>query len=199
MADNHDDDDEFDLDDALDDLQDDDLVELEREAFLSTQRNLNNSHVLNNSQRLRHFKNEDSFASDKTLQPNKPPSDYGFDDEDIIDLDEQPLAVQQAYHQGSAYNAYLGKQESHTLYGGAQGGESFRTAVEDQNVDVAALQAALLQVCRCIVLLGSMRVNERRKFWTKLQSQKLLVRPELLPLHRPMSSTSGSFCLQIYA
>jgi hypothetical protein len=145
MADN-DDDDEFDLDDALDDLQDDDLVELEREAFLSTQRNKNHDHVLNDAQNLRHFKNEDSFASDKTLQPNKPPSDYGFDDEDIIDLDEQPLAVQQAYNQRAAYSGYLGKQESHSLYDGVQEGESFRTAAEDQHVDVTALQAALLKV-----------------------------------------------------
>jgi hypothetical protein len=149
MADN-DDDDEFDLDDALDDLQDDDLVELEREAFLSTQRNQDPGHVLNNAQNLRHFKNEDSFASDRTLQPNKPPSDYGFDDEDIIDLDAQPLAVQQAYNQGSAYAGYLEQQESHTLYDGARDAESYRAAEEEQHVDVAALQAALMKVRRLI-------------------------------------------------
>jgi hypothetical protein len=146
MADN-DDDDEFGLDDALDDLPDDDLYELEREAFLSTQHVQNRSHVLSTAHNLRHLANEDSFASDKTLLPNNPPSDYGFDDEDIIDLDEQPPAVQQAYNQALAHNVYRVKEEPHALGDRAQEGESYKTAAEEPHADVAALQTALLKVC----------------------------------------------------
>jgi hypothetical protein len=148
MADN-DDDDEFGLDDALDDLPDDDLYELEREAFLSTQHHQHHqprNHALSSVRNLRHLPDEESFASDKTLLPNNPPSDYGLDDEDIIDLDDQPPAVQQAYNKALTHTGYIGKQESPNPYEGAPEAESYRAKAEEPHADVAALQAALLKV-----------------------------------------------------
>lgn len=145
-----DDDDEFGLDDALDDLQDNDLYQLEHNALLSTQ---HNRAVLNNVQKQR-LVNQDSFASDRTLVANRPPSGYGLNDEDVIDLDEQPFAVQQAYNQGNKYNRFHHQQQRDADYGAEVGDDSYQTAMEDPQVDVAGLQALLLQVSISHFVLG---------------------------------------------
>lgn len=145
MADDNDDD-EFGLDDALDDLPDNDLDELERHAFLSTQQHSKAAVNRVGIRGLQQQEQEASFASDKTLHPNRPPSDYGFDDEDIIDLDEQPFAVQQAYNnRGSTYTGFVDQQDSapEARLDGRTEEESYETAVEQPYVDVAALQAQL--------------------------------------------------------
>ncbi|KAF2417430.1 hypothetical protein EJ08DRAFT_643539 [Tothia fuscella] len=157
--------DEFGSDDALDELQDTDLYELEREAYLrSTQANpkiavnVNGVLKLNNVQKIRLQQNgqQESFESDRTVQPlrphgGRPPSDYGFDDEEVIDLDEQPLAVQQAYQQDAVQrNGFVDQSDSgpgaSARYNGTlREDESYVTALEQPSVDVAALQAQLLQ------------------------------------------------------
>jgi hypothetical protein len=154
MADDNDDD-EFGLDDALDDLPDNDLYELERHAFLSTQRHSNVA--IDNVQNRRQQQGElhESVDSNRTLQPDRPPSDYGFDDEDIIDLDEQPYAVQQAYNnKGPTYAGFVDQQDSASSarYDRRAEEESYETAVEESSVDLAALQAQLQQVRNPLML-----------------------------------------------
>jgi hypothetical protein len=143
-----DDEDEFGFDDDLDDLPENDLYQLERDAFLSTQRNPSNlalSPAHGKNARIQHA--PESYESDRTLQPNRPPSDYGLDDEDIIDLDNQPLAVQQAYRKSATYsNGCLGQPESNSQYEAGAAAESFQTAVEQPQVDVARITTLLEKV-----------------------------------------------------
>ena len=153
MADT-DDDDEFGLDDALDELPSNALYELERDAFLSTQQQkaagntATNVAQYNKSGRSWQLQKQDSFASDRTVQANRPPSDYGLDDEDVIDLDEQPYAVQQAYSDIPTYGGLLQEEHGYLQNHDSNGVDSFRTAAEQPQVNIAELQERILQVSR---------------------------------------------------
>lgn len=160
MADT-DDDDEFGLDDSLlDDIPDIALVQLERDAFQATQGRSNVKRTTNNPsyrppkstnnppyrppRPILRQQNQESFASERTVQSDRPPSDYGLDDEDVIDLDDQPYAVSQGHNQVPNYSRLAGQQpqiQQHELVE-----DSFMTADEHPQVNVAELQQRVLQV-----------------------------------------------------
>jgi hypothetical protein len=157
-----DDDDEFGLDDSLlEALPENALDQLERDAFRATQGRPNVKKSTNNPsykppkstnnppyrppRPVIRQQNQDSFASDRTVQPNRPPSDYGLDDEDIIDLDEQPYSVLQQYTQGPNYSRLAGQQAQIQQHDVVE--DSFMTADEHPQVNVAELQQRILQVC----------------------------------------------------
>jgi hypothetical protein len=154
MADN-DDDDEFGLDSCLlDALPDNALEQLERDAFRATQRQPDvksrppNRHAVEYQHRQPlQPRNQESFGSDRTIQPNRPPSDYGFDDEDVIDLDEQPYSVQQGYSQAPNYSRLAGQEAQ--LQRNHVDEDSFMTAAEHPPVNVTELQERVLQVRSC--------------------------------------------------
>lgn len=160
MADT-DDEDEFGLDDSLlDDIPQNALDQLERDAFRATQGQPNVKKSTNNPsfrpprstnnppyrppRPIIRQQNQESFASERTVQPNRPPSDYGLDDEDIIDLDEQPYAVSQDYIQVPNYSRLAGQQPQIQQHDTVE--HSFITAVEHPQVNVAELQQRILQV-----------------------------------------------------
>jgi hypothetical protein len=159
-----DDDDEFGLDDSLlDDVPDIALEQLERDAFQATQGRPNVKRPPINSQYrppkstnnppyrpprpIARQQNQQSYASQRNVQqPARPPSDYGIDDEDIIDLDAQPYAVSQDYVQVPSYSRLAGQQpaiQQHELVE-----DSFMTGDDQPQVSVAELQQRILQVCR---------------------------------------------------
>lgn len=99
--------DEFDFDDdALDELPANTLNELEHNAFLSTQHHkpsvANAQPGVNGRDQWAQNKNG-SVAGGAVQAADRLPSDYGLDDEDIINLEEQPLEIQQAYDEWSQH------------------------------------------------------------------------------------------------
>lgn len=88
--------------------------------------------------------NRESFASEPTVQPSRAPSDYGLDDEDVIDLDDQPYAVSQSHNQVPNYSRLAGQQPQIQQHEIAE--KSFMTADENPQVNVAELQQRILQV-----------------------------------------------------
>lgn len=91
-------------------------------------------------------RNQESYTSDRTIQPNRPPSDYGLDDEDVIDLDEQPYAVSQGHNQAPNYSRLAGQQpqiQQHEIVE-----DSFITGDDNTQANVAELQQRILQVCQ---------------------------------------------------
>lgn len=125
--------DEFDFDDdPLDALPANALDELERDALLSTQ-----------------CPGTTSIWQQNVLQRApagivRPPSDYGFgddDDDDIINLDEQPLEVQRAYDSWSQHQRIV------DLVPTAPGQEidNVREAEGHPRVGIVELQARVLQ------------------------------------------------------
>jgi len=101
MAD-RDDDDEFAIsDNDFDELPANTLHGLERDALRSTQAPTDQVTPVPQSQprhrpiaHSRSSRVQKPFQPPRRVAPPKPPSsDYGFDDEDVIDLDEQPLPI----------------------------------------------------------------------------------------------------------
>lgn len=91
-------------------------------------------------------KNQESYTSDRTVQPNRPPSDYGLDDEDVIDLDEQPYDVSQGRNQAPNYSRLAGQQPQIQQHEMVE--DSFMTGDDNPQANVAELQQRILQVCQ---------------------------------------------------
>lgn len=138
--------DDFDFDnDALDDLPANALNELEHNAFLSTQHARSpvakaQARVDEKGQWAQH--NNSSVAGAAVQATDRAPSDYGVDDEDIINLEEQPLEVQQAYDQWSQRQRIVdrltsapGREDSH-----------MQDASGRPGVDILDLQERVLKV-----------------------------------------------------
>jgi len=138
--------DEFDFDDdALDALPATTLDELERDALLSTQHPQSWVAAAASTRQGRGAWQQDMDGRAPASAAGgaaRPPSDYGFDDEDIINLDEQPLEVQRAYHDWSQHQRIVDLAPP----GPAQDASRVEGAEGHTQVDVVELQARLLQV-----------------------------------------------------
>jgi hypothetical protein len=133
-----DDDDEFGFDDALDVLDAlpaNTLQQLERDAFLSTQQQSENHPN-------RGLRGHVTAQNDAAGRARNPPSDYGLDDEEIVDLDALPQAVQQEYNQWPQQPRIVDRRPSAYHPGGAQ---SQYVMVQPPG-DVEELQKRLLEV-----------------------------------------------------
>jgi hypothetical protein len=140
--------DDFDFDDdALDELPENTLNELEHNAFLSTQ------HASPPVARLQTRGNGRSLWPGNQFLPetrpparpvSRPPSDYGLDDEDVINLEEQPLSVQQAYEEWSQSQRIVQRVPEVSVQARIEGGS------EQPQVDMLKLQQQVLQV-RCLL------------------------------------------------
>ncbi|RDI82920.1 hypothetical protein Vi05172_g7277 [Venturia inaequalis] len=89
-------------------------------------------------------RDQESYTSDRTVQPNRPPSDYGLDDEDVIDLDEQPYAVSQGHNQAPNYSRLAGQQpqiQQHEIVE-----DSFMIGDDNPQANLAELQQRILQL-----------------------------------------------------
>ncbi|QDS71023.1 hypothetical protein FKW77_008049 [Venturia effusa] len=89
-------------------------------------------------------RDHESYNSDRALQPNRPPSDYGLDDEHVIDLDEQSYAVSQSHNQTLNYSRLAGQQpqvQQHEIVE-----DSFMAGHENLQGNVAELQQRILQL-----------------------------------------------------
>lgn len=158
MATIDDDDDDYGSDGGFDDLEA--LEVAEHQALLSTQQRTvrlpsygrSLSEVLRNKktwqpQQPLQPQQEESFESEKTLQPNQN-SDYGFEDEDIIDLDQDPYTVKQPYNPPSAFTGRLEKEaqiQHNRTTSRTYGAPPSQPAPASNHVDVAALQAKIRQ------------------------------------------------------
>jgi len=142
--------DDFDFDDdALDELPENTLNELEHNAFLSTQQASRPGARLHTRGNGRSLWSGNQFLPE-TRRParpvSRPPSDYGLDDEDVINLEEQPLSVQQAYEEWSQSQRIVqGVPEVHVHANVEDGGER-------SQMDMLKLQQQVLQV-RCLLSL----------------------------------------------
>jgi hypothetical protein len=147
-----DEDDEFGSDGAFDDLPPNTLLQLEQQASQFAQpgprpvsaHNANTRQAVN--QKAWQSQNQGSFQSDRTVQPNNRREEYGYDDEDIIDLDQDPYAIQQPYNQGPTLAGRLQHeaQAAHTANNHAALPAPQGSARDDASI--TDLQARILQV-----------------------------------------------------
>lgn len=150
MADIEDDDDEFGSDDAFDDLPPNTLLQLEQQASQYVQRlprqpfaGVNPTGRLSLTANQNQWRGQpqaqeqESWRSERTVQPADEQQDYGYDDEDIVDLDQDPYALPQQYDQGLTFAGRLQPPEGSYVH---------VQAAAAPNASVAELQARILQV-----------------------------------------------------
>jgi hypothetical protein len=144
-------DDEFGSDDAFEDLPPNTLFQLEQQGSQLLQQlprqtagvyypGLRNIAAQNQWQAQK----QESWQSDRTVQPAPiEVQDYGYDDEDIVDLDQDPYALPRQYDQGRTLAGQLNagvQGGAPSLRGQAQPGAS------GNDTSLAELQARILEV-----------------------------------------------------
>lgn len=156
MADT-DDDDEFGSDDAFDELEPGTLIQLEQAAstqfFQQQNSRPGTGHGNAPAQRPNYAANQrrwqgqeqESWQSERTIQPTTEhveQQEYMFDDEDVVDLDEDPYALPQQFDQRRTFVGALhtGESQNYDEGGNAQVGADIT------NASVAELQARILAV-----------------------------------------------------
>ena len=146
MADIEDDDDEFGSDDAFEDLPPNTLLQLEQQASQYVQQLPRQFGALSTSA-TRYAANanqrQESWRSERTVQPVEEQQDYGYDDEDVIDLDQDPYALPQQYNQGPTFAGRIGQDVPPE---GSYVHVQAPAANAGVNASVAELQARILQV-----------------------------------------------------
>ena len=128
-----DEDDEFGFDDdALDALPDVALQQLERDAFLSTQA---------------------QAQARKSVSNARPPSDYGLDDEEVVDLDAFPQDVQQ-FSQWPQQARFVDRSAIKF-----RGGGDSQVDPGQPSVDVTELQRYVFEVRRSLSFLCALELT----------------------------------------